>query len=215
MHTFLNLLKHLHRPGRAKSRGQSLLELAIFLPLLLMLLGGLIEFGFALNEYVNLVEATREAARFGVDQDPGERNLIPYGTGPNPRMVSNAQCREDGLDVDDVDADGIVSETIPVTTDFYARVACRLQAAAAPLTFNRATDDILITVVAAYRDERCSPQFTATPPPIVPDCRSYIMPQPTGIQPMFTPRPGIDPPQGRAGSPSPRDIGGVWQRYGN
>jgi hypothetical protein len=45
--------------------GQSLVELALSLPLLLLLLYGLAEFGFLLYGHVQVANATREAARAG------------------------------------------------------------------------------------------------------------------------------------------------------
>jgi hypothetical protein len=51
-------------------RGQSLVEFAILLPLVLIMLSGLIEFGFLLNEYLDLIDAAREVARFAADEDP-------------------------------------------------------------------------------------------------------------------------------------------------
>lgn len=65
-----------------KSKAQSLVEFAITLPILLMLLGGVVEFGFALNYYLSLIDATREAARFYSNQDPftsgGADNMAFY-----------------------------------------------------------------------------------------------------------------------------------------
>jgi hypothetical protein len=55
---------------RGKSFGQSLVEFTVLLPILLMMLSGLIEFGFLLNHYLDLVDAAREAARFAADDDP-------------------------------------------------------------------------------------------------------------------------------------------------
>ena len=51
----------------SKSRGQSMVELALLFPVLLILLSGLIEFGFILNEYLSLMDAARNAARFAAD----------------------------------------------------------------------------------------------------------------------------------------------------
>lgn len=51
-------------------RGQSLVEFTVLLPLLLIMLSGLIEFGFLLNDYLDLIDATREVARFATDEDP-------------------------------------------------------------------------------------------------------------------------------------------------
>lgn len=55
---------------RQKIKGQSIVEFTILLPLLLMLLSSLVEFGFAINEYLDLIDTTRETARFLSDQDP-------------------------------------------------------------------------------------------------------------------------------------------------
>ena len=50
-----------------KPWGQSLVEVAITFPILIMLFTGVVEFGFILNTYLSLVDATRDAyrARFG------------------------------------------------------------------------------------------------------------------------------------------------------
>jgi len=44
-----------------------MVELALLFPILLILLSGLIEFGFLLNEYLTLMDAARNAARFASD----------------------------------------------------------------------------------------------------------------------------------------------------
>lgn len=49
--------------------GQSLVEAAILFPILLILLSGLLEFGFMLNEYMTIQDAVRNAARFSSDGD--------------------------------------------------------------------------------------------------------------------------------------------------
>ncbi len=53
-----------------KSKAQSLTEFAIALPVLFLLLSGVVEFGFALNYYLSLLDATRESARFYSNGDP-------------------------------------------------------------------------------------------------------------------------------------------------
>jgi len=53
-----------------KSKAQSLVEFAITLPVLLLLLSGVVEFGFALNYYLSLLDATRESARYHANLDP-------------------------------------------------------------------------------------------------------------------------------------------------
>ena len=49
------------------ARGQGLVETAILFPLLLMVVTGLTEFGFLLNDYLALQDAARNAARFAAD----------------------------------------------------------------------------------------------------------------------------------------------------
>jgi hypothetical protein len=51
------------RKGR-KSRAQSLVEVAIAFPILLMLFSGMVEFGFMLNTYLSVLDATRQEARY-------------------------------------------------------------------------------------------------------------------------------------------------------
>lgn len=58
-------MHHVLRAGRAHPRGQSLVEFAMILPLLLLLILGAIEFGFAFNHHLTLEYATREGARVG------------------------------------------------------------------------------------------------------------------------------------------------------
>jgi Flp pilus assembly protein TadG len=47
-----------------QARGQSLVEFALVLPLLMILVFGIIDFGMGLRSYISLTNATREGARF-------------------------------------------------------------------------------------------------------------------------------------------------------
>lgn len=60
-----------------KSRGQSLVEVAIAFPLLIILFSGVIEFGFILNYYLSLLDATRESARYWSGDDPFCHTISP------------------------------------------------------------------------------------------------------------------------------------------
>ena len=53
-----------------KTKAQSLTEFAISLPILLLLLSGVVEFGFALNYYLSILDATRESARYYSNTTP-------------------------------------------------------------------------------------------------------------------------------------------------
>jgi hypothetical protein len=71
-----NFLKH--HPGKPSrwSRGQGLIETAMLLPVLFVVLSGLMEFGFMLNEYLALQDAVRNAARFASDGDYNSADTI-------------------------------------------------------------------------------------------------------------------------------------------
>lgn len=47
-------------------KGQSLVEFAIILPILMLLVMGIIEFGMMLNSYLAIQNASREGARYGI-----------------------------------------------------------------------------------------------------------------------------------------------------
>jgi Flp pilus assembly protein TadG len=52
------------RRGR-RTRGQSLVEFALILPLFLLLLAGMIDFGLGLYSYMTIINAARDGARLG------------------------------------------------------------------------------------------------------------------------------------------------------
>jgi hypothetical protein len=53
-----------------KNKGQSFVELALVLPLLLFLLIAFVEVGAVIYNYLSLLDVAREAARFAADRDP-------------------------------------------------------------------------------------------------------------------------------------------------
>lgn len=58
-----------------RERGQSLVELAIVLPVLLAMVVGIFEFGRAWNVYQVITNAAREGARLGVIPNMGESDV--------------------------------------------------------------------------------------------------------------------------------------------
>jgi TadE-like protein len=63
-----NSLRPSHR-RRLRIRAQSIVEFALMLPVLLILLSGLFEFGFMFTTYLALLDAARNASRFASDSD--------------------------------------------------------------------------------------------------------------------------------------------------
>ena len=69
---------------RKRERGQSVLEFAVILPVLLILLIGVAEMGFALRNYLVVVNASREGGRFAArgrysDEDVIDRVVVAGG----------------------------------------------------------------------------------------------------------------------------------------
>jgi hypothetical protein len=113
------------KPARRQGRkGQSLVELALVMPVLLMLMSGLLEFGFALNQYLNALDAAREGARYGADGDPTSRDMVTVGS---TKVVT------DGVDIGS-------------SVDYYRLASQVALNTMAPVPLNPATDDVVISV---------------------------------------------------------------------
>lgn len=67
---------------RELSRGQGLVELAVVVPAFMLILLGLLEFGFAFNHNLTLEYATREGARAGAAMADGSVKDASCGSGP-------------------------------------------------------------------------------------------------------------------------------------
>jgi Flp pilus assembly protein TadG len=76
---------------KKKSKGQSIVEFMVLLPVLIMMLSGLIEFGFMLNYYLDLIDAAREAARFAANDDPLHNDATGVYQDPNPGFYLRTQ----------------------------------------------------------------------------------------------------------------------------
>jgi hypothetical protein len=102
-----------------KSRGQSFVELAIVLPILLFLLIGFVEVGAIVYAYLSMLDVAREAARFASEHDP--EILEGPGTG--------GYCEDDYL-------------------HFYEDTACVIVGSGfnPDLVLDPATDDVTISV---------------------------------------------------------------------
>jgi len=71
-----------------KSRGQSLVEFTLMLPVLLIMLSGLVEMGFMLNSYLDVIDAARETARFAANDDPIRADSDGSPLYPNPNFYA-------------------------------------------------------------------------------------------------------------------------------
>lgn len=80
MSRLLRVARPASRRDRTRSRGQSLVELAIAVPIVMLLLLGMLEFGFAFSHHLTLEYATREGARTGAALANGTTEVACTGT---------------------------------------------------------------------------------------------------------------------------------------
>jgi len=66
-------------------RGQSLVELAMVFPFfLLIIIGGIIDFGFALHNVVTLQQLTNDAAQWGAEKNRSDEEIIAFISSRKP-----------------------------------------------------------------------------------------------------------------------------------
>jgi Flp pilus assembly protein TadG len=131
---------------RRRTRGQSLVEFAVVLPIFLLILSGILDFGFLLYSRMTVISATREGARVAIDAPK---------TSTNPATQATLQARIPGLvqqRVTDAASGGLTTSALNVQT------VCVPDAVANPghnsCAFNGtalAGDSVKVTVTYAYK----------------------------------------------------------------
>jgi len=128
---------HSFKPGQAQ-QGVAMVEFAIALPLLLLLLLGIAEFGRMLYQYNSLLQASRDAGRFvagkawndtlgqvvlSSDLQTEAKNLAVYGLPNDPGCdVEVAGCAVvTGLNPADVQVTSVGAEHVQVSISFTFR----------------------------------------------------------------------------------------------
>jgi hypothetical protein len=160
-------------------RGQSLVELTLVMPILVVMFLGMIEVGWLANNFLLLLDVTRGAARFGATTDPLE---WPTGEEHNlQRMDCNDIAPGDPGDTNG-DGGGVVgidnSIYLPVTDrshlpgefvdggdttlGYYDGVACAVVQNMTPLSFDTTQDDVVVSVFSYHVGE-----YPAGSPPVV------------------------------------------------
>lgn len=120
----------------SKTKAQSLVEFAISLPVLILLFSGMVEFGFMLNTYLSLQDATRAAARYYSNSAPFE-------------IVGN-------VIVDDEDFYGNVAQFAVDTLAPPEDLASR------QIQLDSTRDNVLVSVISIDVDETATPPTIAT-----------------------------------------------------
>jgi Flp pilus assembly protein TadG len=84
-----------------EQQGQTMTEFALVLPLLVLLLFGVIQFGIAFNNYITLTDAVRAGAR---------KAAVSANT-DNPETVAEEQVRQSAIGLQEDELDVTVSST--------------------------------------------------------------------------------------------------------
>jgi len=71
-----------------RERGQSLVELTLFVPIMILLLAGFVEIGFLINGYITALDASRASARYVSPLDPKLTRCQPFGPADQPNWIS-------------------------------------------------------------------------------------------------------------------------------
>jgi hypothetical protein len=134
------------------TRGQSLVELTLTLPVLLIMLLGLTEIGWYANNYLTLLDVVREAGRFGATRDPmiwvdGEEKNYHRMDCEELSDKFDKKPFENNTNWPGPDLSGygygIRGERL---IGYYDGVACSVIGNMAPLEFDDLKDDIAVSV---------------------------------------------------------------------
>ena len=80
---------------RWRYRGQTLVEFALILPLLLAFMLGIIDFAFLVQGYLTVNHAAREAARFAIVYQPPQGECLNRDAGGGPVLEPWPNCPSD------------------------------------------------------------------------------------------------------------------------
>jgi hypothetical protein len=126
-------------------RGQAFLELALILPVLLIMLIGMVEVVFFIGRYLDVLDLTREAARFASQRDPQIKEIVAGNT------PGNEICNTS----DDPNSFNFFYDTACIFSPSRGSALCTNPDPAHDpfcnglnpfMTLNHATDDVIVTV---------------------------------------------------------------------
>ena len=99
---FRSSKQHCASQGRSGERGQSLLEFAFVVPIFLVVVMGVVDFGVGLKSWIQVTNAAREAARYGaINCSAGDIDGTPVADLVVDRAIDSATGL--GLDESNVD----------------------------------------------------------------------------------------------------------------
>jgi len=180
---------------RRRLLGQGLVEFALLLPLLMLILVGTIEFGRVMFIYVNIANAAREGARYGM-VNPKDQNGIINNVTETLQMVTSNDITmnityDKGPDTTTVPASAVAAgDRVIITIEYTVQPITPLMQPFMPggmllRTENRRT-------IQTSRADAASTLAAPAPPPIPPT--HTATPAPSNVTRTSTPRPSATVP---------------------
>jgi Flp pilus assembly protein TadG len=126
----IGVSKRRRRISLSREEGQSMTELTLLLPILLILLLGLVEFGHGLNSYLTVVASARDAARLGAQGGASQTTILANIQNEVARLPThldaNQPCtnQSGGVCITGILANGIHDGQCSVTASPAARNYC-------------------------------------------------------------------------------------------
>jgi len=139
------------RAAQSKQRGQSLVELAFIFPILLLMLAGLVEVGYYANNYLTVLDASREGARYAADMNPKLPAMDTFNYATFEKDTLDLCNPAFGGDPDsDACTEAVMAEGCSETGYLYHKAACLVQASLYPLELDLSNEnmDVVVSVVA-------------------------------------------------------------------
>ena len=140
--------------GRRTERGQSMVEMALAFPILLLILAGTLEVGKYFNDYLTILDATRESARYAADSDLLLHNDNLIESWPSQK---GSKCN----------------------TDFSYQVVCLALQNIPGLSYDPATDDVVVSAMSIDSNGQIIARYPqkcpSSAPPFLPNyCDSKV-----------------------------------------
>jgi len=126
---------------RERTRGQSLVEFALCLPLLMLILAGIFDLGRAFNAYIVITNAAREGAYYG--------SLNPFDTdGIVARVINEGQGSGITLTTGDVavSTTGATGSPVCVTVTYDFELITPILRGGQPITLQSSAEMMVVVV---------------------------------------------------------------------
>ncbi|MHB0977403.1 MAG: TadE/TadG family type IV pilus assembly protein [Candidatus Aquicultorales bacterium] len=123
----------LNKPTRRRlhdAKGASSVEFAILMPVLILILFGIVEFGLAYRDYLSITHAAREGARLAAVGDFSETEIAKRAYPVSPSSISLAYRSPDGAPRHGYPVEVTVRYDRPLNIPMFGKTTVRMSSTA-------------------------------------------------------------------------------------